>query len=311
MKILMAYDGSDCSKEALSDLGRAGLPPSVEIHVLSVANVFVPPAVEEDAGDNSISYVPHSVTRAHEDALKVLDASRAIAEEAANQLRSDFPTWKVTAEAVADSPAWAIIGKADLLQPDLVVMGAQGHSVLGGRLILGSTSQRVLYESRSSVRIARKPKRRGPTRIIVGVDGSVDAIAAVETVAARAWPQSTEIRLVVVFAPPSTMMRDPSVPSVVKWVEPGDREDEEWVSEIFRPSLEQLRNNGKVASLEFRKGNPKHTLIEEAEVCEADSIFIGAQGIRGVDRLLLGSVSAAVAARAPCSVEVVRRKSRS
>lgn len=37
-----------------------------------------------------------------------------------------------------------------------------------------------------------------------------------------------------------------------------------------------------------------------------DCIFLGAKGTRGIDRLLLGSVSSAVAARANSSVEIVR-----
>lgn len=48
-------------------------------------------------------------------------------------------------------------------------------------------------------------------------------------------------------------------------------------------------------------------LVEEAETWNADCVFVGAKGTRGIERLLLGSVSSAVAARAHCSVEVVRR----
>ncbi|MFX4689754.1 universal stress protein, partial [Acinetobacter baumannii] len=49
-------------------------------------------------------------------------------------------------------------------------------------------------------------------------------------------------------------------------------------------------------------------LIEEAEKWQADSIFVGARGLRGRERSLLGSVASAVASRAPCSVEVVRKE---
>lgn len=37
MKILIAYDGSSGADAALDDLSRAGLPPEVEVVVLSVA----------------------------------------------------------------------------------------------------------------------------------------------------------------------------------------------------------------------------------------------------------------------------------
>ena len=56
----------------------------------------------------------------------------------------------------------------------------------------------------------------------------------------------------------------------------------------------------------IRRGSPADEIVEEAETGAADCVFLGAKGTRGIDRLLLGSVSSAVSARAPCSVEVVR-----
>jgi hypothetical protein len=43
MKILIAYDGSDCANSALDDLQRAGLPPEAETLIITVAEVFLPP----------------------------------------------------------------------------------------------------------------------------------------------------------------------------------------------------------------------------------------------------------------------------
>jgi nucleotide-binding universal stress UspA family protein len=54
-------------------------------------------------------------------------------------------------------------------------------------------------------------------------------------------------------------------------------------------------------------GNPKDVLVKEADRWDATCLFVGARGLRAVDRFLLGSVSASVAARAHCSVEVVRQ----
>jgi nucleotide-binding universal stress UspA family protein len=56
------------------------------------------------------------------------------------------------------------------------------------------------------------------------------------------------------------------------------------------------------------EGDPKRVLPAEADRFAADCIFLGAQGHGRVQRILLGSVSAAVAGRAHCSVEVVRQE---
>jgi nucleotide-binding universal stress UspA family protein len=55
-----------------------------------------------------------------------------------------------------------------------------------------------------------------------------------------------------------------------------------------------------------REGEPAYVLIKEAEDWGADSIFVGTRDLHGFQHLLQGSVSSAVAARAPCSVEVAR-----
>jgi nucleotide-binding universal stress UspA family protein len=55
-----------------------------------------------------------------------------------------------------------------------------------------------------------------------------------------------------------------------------------------------------------REEGPKALLLNEAEGWNADSIFAGARGLGRVERLLTGSVSSSVAARANCSGEIVR-----
>jgi nucleotide-binding universal stress UspA family protein len=309
MKILIGYDGSECADAALSDLRRAGLPRQSEAVVLSVADVFLPPPVEEGVDDMFPLYVPAGVKRAHESAARVLDEARASAERAAWRVGAGFPGWSVRAEATADSPAWALVSKAAGWGADLVVVGAHGHTVLGGRLILGSISQRVLYEARCSVRMARDGSRKGagaPVRIVVGMDGSSDAEAAVESVAARSWPSGSEVRLVSVLDTFMYVKPNAEEPSVLRWVDAEDEKDWEWVRAVFEPSVVKLRAAGLETTVELRKGNPKHVLVEEAESWGADCVFVGARGMRGVEHLLMGSVSAAVAARAHCSVEVVR-----
>lgn len=55
-------------------------------------------------------------------------------------------------------------------------------------------------------------------------------------------------------------------------------------------------------------GDPKVVLLEAAAEWSADCIFLGSRGLNRWERLLLGSVSHAVATRARCPVEVIRMR---
>lgn len=308
MKILVAYDGSEWADAGLKDLKSAGLTKTADVLVMTMADVFLPPPINEEIDNTFPMYVPAGVKRAHERAQCKLRQAELLAEYASQQIKKSFPEWSVRHQALADSPAWAIIRTADQWKPDLVVVGAQGRSVLGGRLILGSVSQRVLYESSCSVRVARDRQRDGdsPLRLLIGVDSSQYSKAAVEAVCGREWPKGTEVRLLAVVDTVMAITPDPSQPTVLKWIETGDEESWDEVRQIFQPSADCLRSAGLDAAVMIRRGNPTNELLDEAESWSADCIFLGPKGTRGIDRLLLGSVSSAVSARAHCSVEVVR-----
>lgn len=305
MKILIAYDGSECGSFALEDLKRAGLPAEAEVLVMSMADVFLPIITADD--NSEPQPVPDVVQRAREHAQQQLAEARELAKRASDQIGLMFREWRVRHEAPADSPAWALLRTADQWKPDLIVMGARGHSVFGGRLILGSISQRVLYEAHCSVRIAHAhPKSEsGPVRILIGVDQSADSNTAVEAVCNRNWPEGSEVGVLAVV---DTVMAvsDPAGSSSMKWIEVSDEKNWDQVREVFASSAEKLRRAGLHTEVLIRRGNPSDQILEEANTWGADCIFLGARGTRGIDRLLLGSVSSAISARAHCSVEVVR-----
>jgi len=309
MKILIGYDGSENSDFALSDLQRAGLPDSIEALVLTVADVIIPPPLANPE-DIFPPETPYGVRLAHEHAERKLKVAELLAQRASDQLRKNFPIWNVQYLATADSPAWALIQKGAEIKADLIVLGAVGHSVLGGRLILGSVSQRVLYEAESSVRIARPSNKQEqtPLRLLVGIDNSNHSNVVVETISSRTWPAGTEVRLVAVVDTVIPVTPDPHEPTEIKWIEVGDPEHWDEVREIFQPLADKLQRRGLDAAVMIVRGNPKEAIVEEAQSWGADCIFVGSKGIRGVERLLLGSVASAVSARAHCSVEVVRQR---
>jgi nucleotide-binding universal stress UspA family protein len=282
-KLLIAYDGSACSDAALNDLRRAGLPTALEAVVITVADIILPPPDDSlPADDQPAIRIPEVERHAQARAEKAITEARAFAEQAAQRVKADFPRWDVRTEVRCDAPAWAIIELADRDNSDLILVGSHRHSVVGGHLILGSVSQRVLYEARCSVRVARcsTERREVPVRIIVGFNGSQDSEAAVDAVASRVWPEGSEARIITARA-----ALKPETQGV---------------------AAEKLRAAGLTISEVSREGDPAHVLIREAEEWAADSIFVGTRDVHGFQHLLHGSVSSAVAARAQCSVEVAR-----
>lgn len=307
MKILVAYDGSACSEAAIDDLVQAGLPVSGETLVLSVVETWLPPKGSE-GGLAENPYIEQIVAQHRQRAEKLVAETQSLAERGGDRVRVALPGWSVTAEGTYGSPAWELLSRADALKPELIVIGSHGYSTIE-RMILGSISQKVLTEAHCSVRIARGKVEvdRGPNRIIIGFDLSIGAQRAVDAVASRNWPEGTTVRLVAVTDPVTTSGVGAVVPLVQQSVAEINATDRELISSAGASALERLAGSGLDASLDVLAGNARSLLVDEAESWNADSIFVGANAYGSrLERFLIGSTSAAVAARAHCSVEVVR-----
>ena len=305
MRILIAYDGSSCADAALDDLRRAGLPSDAEALVLSVADVW-PPTSYDGAPAALDENLPAAVKMARAQAIQAVQAAETLARQAADIVKTLFPDWEVRSEAVADSPAWAIIKLADQWPADLVVLGSHGHSALH-RFVLGSVSQKVLTEARCSVRIARERHREGPLRLVIGVDGSPGAELALHTLAGRDWPPDTQALVVAVMDTRLNVEENAITPTAEGWVEASHAETVQWIDETVNEAADQLRRTGLNVETLIGDGDAQHVLVEAGETWGADCVFVGASGMTRRSYMVLGSVSTAVAARAHCSVEVVRK----
>lgn len=313
MKILIGYDGSLCAEAALDDLARAGLPEVAEAQILSVAEVWLPPPppssyeIVEQAREVK---VPSDLRHVYTKSCEAAKAALASAERARDRVKAIFPRWEVSADSACGSAAWELVFKADNWKPDLVVVGSHGRTALG-RFVLGSVSQRVLNEARCSVRIARGQvdQPNTPVRIIIGVDGSPGSEAAVKAAASRTWPSDSEVMLVVVDDPLVADYWGKLIPPLAKTIEEDKQEEKAWAKGIAARSRELLRQSSVKVTHMLREGDPKSELPRVAEEWSADCLFVGSTGFSNrFERFVLGSVSAAVATRAHCSVEVVRQK---
>lgn len=313
MRLLIAYDGSESAGSALDDLTHAGLPADGDALVMTVAEAWLPPpppSASEIVEMAAQAKGPLGLERRYMAASQaVIDASK-LAAKAAERFRANFPKWKVNHESAWGSPTLELFSKAKEFKADLILVGSHGRSALG-RFFLGSISQWLLNEAGCSVRIARGKLDEPdfPVRIIVGVDGSDNANLAVEQVAMRNWPEKSEVRVVAVYHELEPTVAGELVPMVGSFVDDCNREEMESSRQLAEKSGELLRTKGLRAEAVVMAGDPKKVLVEFAEEWRADCIFLGATGLSNrLERFLLGSVAGAVAARAHCSVEIVRKK---
>jgi nucleotide-binding universal stress UspA family protein len=292
MKILIGYDGSDCSERMIWDLKHAGLPKQAAAVVMTVAEHWLVPPTSFGGVDVHFTEAPDEG-----------ENTRAMAEQAQSLVSYYFPQWEVKAEAVWGMPATKLVEKADDWKPDLLVVGSHGRGALG-RFLLGSVSQKVLHEAHCSVRIARGTAEQAdtPVRLLIALDGSKGAQAAVDAVAARHWPADSQVRLVNATwtVPPITAGR--MVAPITEWI----AEENARLKTALEAATAKLQGVGLITSSVVEEEEPKAFICKEAERWGADCIFLGARGMGPVERLMIGSISSGVAARAHCSVEVVR-----
>lgn len=136
--------------------------------------------------------------------------------------------------------------------------------------------------------------------VVVGVDGSEDALQAVRWGAAEAGRRHVPLRLVIAFG--GTVEHGAARP---------DR-DERYRAMLLDRDRDQLAEAAAVAANEVAglaveqqlvKGHPIAVLGTEAD--HAQLVVIGDRGLSRIDGLLVGSVAGALAGRTSCPVVVV------
>lgn len=314
MKLLIAYDGSDCSNAAIEDLRRAGLTADTKAVVMTVAEPAAPTAMTS-VGMPDVWAAQTSSIATCEAGTRIayaLVAAHRVAEDGARRVSSRLLAWTVGTEVGAPErgACFPLVRKAEQWPADIVVIGSHGRSALG-RLVLGSVSQQVLAHAPCAVRIGRCPEGEaisaarpdGPARVFLAYDGSPESEAAVDAVIARAWPAGTKVRVATAV--------DLKGASLMAGFGLDRCEGGDPLCVLRRRAQEaarRLSEAGLRADAAVVEGAPQRVLVEVAERWAADCIFLGARGHGLLERLTLGSVSAAIAARAHCSVEVVRSR---
>ena len=314
MRVLIGYDGSESADAMLDDLWCAGIDRDAEVLVLTVADLLMSaPSVKEAATEVVASgRVATAMKRAETYADRVTSEAEGFVSAAVETLRSAYPEWRIESRVANGNPAQELVETAEEWGADLIVVGSQGRSAIS-KILLGSVSKSVASDATRSVRVARPTVRRkpeAPPRIIVGIDGSPAAEAAVLEIGRRVWPEGTHVHLVAAYDQPSPASIASILPKAAEMISAQQQDQAGRAEAMIQWANYQLRSIGLVVSTSIQKGDAKRILLKEASKWNADAIFVGTREFKNaLERFRLGSVSAAVVNNAGCSVEIVRASS--
>jgi len=289
MNILLAIDHSVSSETAVSEVTARPWPAGTKVCVL---NVVEPPA---------LLVIPAVLQTATE-------AGQALVKNAADRLIARG--LETSTHVVQGNPRTGIAEYAESWGADLVVVGSHGHSAIG-RFLIGSVAQGLIRGAPCSVEVVRntvydKPADAQAMKILLATDGSEFSLAAMRSLVERPWPEGTMVSALSVaeFINPAIEPWYANPNMLERLLEDATARARDAVSDAEKTlAATGLKVDGSVVT-----GLPKIAIVHEAKKWGADLIVLGSHGLRGITRLLIGSVAEAVAVHAHCSVEVIRER---
>ncbi len=215
--------------------------------------------------------------------------------------------------ALFGHPKTVLVDRAKTTGADFIFAGSHGSSTLR-RFVLGSVASGLLREAPCSVEIVRGTAGEGSgLKVLLATDGSESSDQAARSIAERPWPAGTEVRVlsaVELILPAGYAFFEP--PNFdTPFLESARAEAMKRSQDAIGRAREALDAAGLKSSesISVLMESARTIILNEATEWGADLIVLGSHGHRGIDRLLLGSVSESVAMHAACSVDVIRGRS--
>ncbi len=279
-RFVVGVDGSNAARVALDWAARTAAAHGIRLKLVHVveteAGRGIAPALQEGA-----------------EALLAASRRQAVAaglpEDRIDASWSQGRPWEIMT-AAADDPA------------DLIVIGARGD---GGyhRHLLGSTADRIVRTAGCPV-LSMTPEGipgGGPIRrVVVGIDFSADADAALAAAVAIAGRDGTIIA--VHASPPPVVVSDGPVTPLP------DVDIDTLLSDArvaLERRLEQRLPEGMQRIVVASPLYPVHAIEDAVRDHDGQLVAVGTRGRTGLARLLLGSVSERVLHHVPCPTLVV------
>ena len=281
MKILFAADQSKYSSWAADFLLRLPLtePPLIQaLHVIEKA-VLTDPLI-----------APALVSQTTREAQKATTSANRLTKRLADRLCT---RWQTVRPQIERGPITEkIISVARKDKSDLIMMGSRGLSDVQA-FLMGSVSQQVVTYAPCSVLVVKR-KISKLKKILVAVDGSVEARRAMAFLANHLSPAQIDVTLL-------NVRNDPFIPPTFSLETLKDH-----VRDSFALGHTLLDEAGFATQDLCVIGHSAAKIVETARRRRADLVVVGSRGLTGLKRFLLGSVSRQVIKHSPCAVLVVR-----
>ena len=147
MKILLATDGSDCSKTAVNSVAERPWPEGSEVKIVSAMEIPYAPPTETWILPDGYYLELERVTK-EQAAAAVKDAVERIESGKGSGL-------EISTKIISGSAREVILDEAERWGADLIVLGSHGYSGWQ-RFLLGSVSHAVATHAHCSVEIVRQ-----------------------------------------------------------------------------------------------------------------------------------------------------------
>ncbi|HEV2387742.1 MAG TPA: universal stress protein [Candidatus Acidoferrales bacterium] len=139
-------------------------------------------------------------------------------------------------------------------------------------------------------------------RILLAIDESKHAEAAVRRLIEQIAPRGCQVRVLTVVQPAALSAPQQMAVGYI----PDLRDQVREAQALANRAAQTLQAAGFKTEIIVETGDVRERIVDQAAEWEADLILLGSHGRKGLTRFLLGSVAEAVARHAPCSVEIVR-----
>ena len=293
-KIIVGYDGRERSEDAVA-LGSA-------LAEATGAELMIASIYPHDP-------FPRTYVIEYEGHL------RRDTEEMLDKLRARLGIGCETRAVGATSPARGLHDLAED-ETDLIVVGSDADGPVG-RILAGSTGQRLLHGAPSAVAVApvglaSAGDGGGFRSLGVAFDGSPEAVVALRAAEELATALGAGLRLLAVVSPPSfgmaaTAAHEGGYGGASASFSYSDLEDS--ARELLRGRLDRALEalpSELDAEASLLSGDPADEIAKEAGH-GIDLLVTGSRGYGPLRRVLLGGVSTKLIRSAPCPILVVPR----